>query len=54
MDAALLHSNADALNKPLPKPDVITAEIEALSIWMTDILGRQENVKVTESAIATD
>jgi hypothetical protein len=33
--SALLHSNADAPNKPLSAPDVIKAEIEALSQWVT-------------------
>ncbi len=46
----LLHSNADALNKPLPAPDVIKTEIKALSDWVTNIQARQEKVKVTESA----
>jgi energy-coupling factor transporter ATP-binding protein EcfA2 len=52
--SALLHSNADALNKPLPNPDVIRAEIKALSDWVTDIQARQEKVKVTETATASN
>ena len=50
--SALLHSSADALNKPLPNPTVIGAEIKVLSDWVTDIQARQENVKVTESLTA--
>ena len=48
--SALLHSNADALNKPLPNPDVIKAEIGALSDWVKDIQVRQEKIKETEAA----
>jgi AAA domain len=46
--SSLLHSSADALNKPLPNPDVIAAEIKALSAWIADIKERQEKLKVTE------
>jgi energy-coupling factor transporter ATP-binding protein EcfA2 len=48
--SALLHSSSEALNKPLPKPDAIRAEIQALSDWVTDIRNRQDKVKVTETA----
>lgn len=40
----LLHSSSEALNKPLPAPKVIEAEIEALRQWVTDIKQRQEKV----------
>jgi hypothetical protein len=39
MDAVRRCYIADALNKPLPAPDVIMAEIEALSQWVTDSAG---------------
>jgi hypothetical protein len=52
--SSLLHSSADALNKPLPNPDVIKAEIEALSQWVADIQSRQEKVKVTETTAPED
>jgi len=47
--SSLLHSTADALNKPPPNPKVIEAEIAALSAWVTDIRERQEKVKITET-----
>lgn len=50
--SSLLHSSADALNKPLPNPSVIAGEIKALSDWVADIQARQDKVKVTESLTA--
>lgn len=50
--SSLLHSSADALNKPLPNPNAIEAEIKVLSDWVMDIQARQEKVKVTESLTA--
>ena len=42
--SALLHSTSEALNKPLPAPDVIEVEIRALSKWVTDIQDRQDKI----------
>jgi hypothetical protein len=44
----LLHSTAEALNKPTLAPEVINTEIDALAAWITDIRERQERVKITE------
>jgi hypothetical protein len=49
--SALLHSTADALNKPPPNPRVIEDEIQALSAWMSDIQQRQDKVKITETVM---
>lgn len=46
--SSLLHSTADTLNKPPPTPQVIEAEIQALSAWMTDVQRRQGKIKITE------
>lgn len=43
----LLHSEAQELNSPLPKPDVIQAEIDALRQWVEDLRKRQEQAKLT-------
>ena len=51
--SALLHSTADALNKPLPNPSVIETEINALSAWVTDIRTRQEKVQITDTVTTT-
>ena len=48
--SALLHSTADALNKPLPNPKVILTEIQALSEWITEIKKRQEQVQISETS----
>lgn len=37
----LLHSAAAALNRPLPSPDAVSAEIDALSTWANDLRQRQ-------------
>jgi hypothetical protein len=37
----LLHSSSETLNKPLPAPDKVQAEIDALRNWVTDIKSRQ-------------
>lgn len=37
----LLHSAAAALNRPLPRPEAITAEIDALAQWADDLRQRQ-------------
>jgi hypothetical protein len=42
--SALLHSTSEALNKPLPAPAVIEAEITALNKWVNDIQQRQDKV----------
>lgn len=47
--SGLLHSNADALNKPLPNPEVIRTEISVLSDWVRDIQARQEKLKIAET-----
>ncbi len=38
--STLLHSSADALSPPLPKPEVVQIEITALRDWVTDIKER--------------
>lgn len=42
----LLHSAATALNRPLPKPDALSAEIHALSDWADDVRQRQSAAKL--------
>lgn len=37
----LLHSSSAALNKPLPKPEVIEGEINVLEAWITSVRMRQ-------------
>lgn len=37
----LLHSAAAALNRPLPRPEVLTAEIDALASWADNLRQRQ-------------
>lgn len=37
----LLHSAAAALNRPLPRPEVLTAEIDALASWADSLRQRQ-------------
>jgi hypothetical protein len=37
----LLHSAAPALNRPLPRPEALSAEIDALSTWANDLRQRQ-------------
>jgi wobble nucleotide-excising tRNase len=43
--SALLHSDADALNRPVPTPEQIDAEITALSKWVDDLKLRQDDVR---------
>ena len=40
----LLHSTADALNPPLPKPDVVQNEITTLQKWVEDLKQRQDRI----------
>lgn len=42
--STLLHSSAESLNKPLPKPDAVQAEISALQSWVTDVRQRQDQI----------
>lgn len=42
----LLHSAAASLNRPLPNPNVLSAEIDALSIWATDMRQRQSTARL--------
>ena len=42
--STLLHSSADALNPPLPSPDVVQNEITVLKEWVEDIKQRQERI----------
>lgn len=44
--SVLLHSESLNLNKPLPEPDKIEAEIVALRDWIKSIQQRQQSVKV--------
>ena len=43
--SGLLHHAAEALGKPLPKPDDVRAEVEALATWHKDVAARQAAVK---------
>jgi hypothetical protein len=40
----LLHSSAESLNPPLPKPQAVQDEITALSNWVEDIKQRQSQI----------
>jgi hypothetical protein len=40
----LLHSDGDSLNRPLPKPEIITNEINAIRDWIKSIKARQKSV----------
>lgn len=42
----LLHSAAAALNRPLPTPEALTAEIDALAVWADSLRRRQGAVKL--------
>ena len=42
--STLLHSTADALNPPLPKPDAVQHEIKAVRNWVRDIKQRQGRI----------
>lgn len=42
----LLHSSSEALNKPLPPPEKVQTEINALRDWITDLKGRQAKVSL--------
>ena len=41
----LLHSSADSLNPPLPKPEAVQYEITVLRDWVDDIKRRQAKIK---------
>jgi len=43
----LLHSAAPALNRPLPGPEALTAEITALATWADDVRQRQNAARLT-------
>lgn len=42
----LLHSTAPALNRPLPRPDALSAEIDALAAWADSLRQRQGAAKL--------
>ncbi|TXH19930.1 MAG: hypothetical protein E6R00_01085 [Gammaproteobacteria bacterium] len=42
----LLHSAAAALNRPLPRPEALTAEIDALAAWADSLRQRQSAAKL--------
>ncbi len=42
--STFLHSTADALNPPLPKPDVVQHEITVIRNWVQDIKQRQDKI----------
>jgi energy-coupling factor transporter ATP-binding protein EcfA2 len=42
----LLHSAAPALNRPLPRPDALTDEINALATWAADLRQRQNTARL--------
>lgn len=43
----LLHSAAPALNRPLPRPEALAAEITALATWADDVRQRQNAARLT-------
>lgn len=43
--SALLHSEAATLNRPLPNPDLVQAEITALRDWVASIAKRQAMIR---------
>jgi energy-coupling factor transporter ATP-binding protein EcfA2 len=42
----LLHSSAPALNRPLPRPEALIAEIAALATWADDVRQRQNAARL--------
>ncbi|MBE7566350.1 MULTISPECIES: AAA family ATPase [Acidithiobacillus] len=42
----LLHSAAAALNRPLPRPEALKAEIDALADWADSLLQRQKSARL--------
>lgn len=42
----LLHSAAAALNRPLPRPEALSAEIDALAVWADTLRQRQDAAKL--------
>lgn len=42
----LLHSAAAALNRPLPRPEALTAEIDALATWADNLRQRQRDTRL--------
>jgi len=42
----LLHSAAAALNRPLPRPEALTAEIDALAAWADSLRQRQSAARL--------
>ena len=42
----LLHSAAAALNRPLPRPEALTAEIDALAAWADNLRQRQSAARL--------
>jgi hypothetical protein len=42
----LLHGAAAALNRPLPRPEALAAEIDALADWADSLLQRQKSAKL--------
>ncbi len=42
----LLHSAAAALNRPLPRPEALSAEIDSLSRWADDLRQRQDAARL--------
>jgi energy-coupling factor transporter ATP-binding protein EcfA2 len=43
----LLHSTAPALNRPLPRPEVLAGEIDALAQWALDLRQRQDATRLS-------
>lgn len=43
----LLHSAAAALNRPLPRPEALSAEVDALAAWADGLRQRQGAVRMT-------
>jgi len=41
----LLHSESEQLNRPLPKPEAIQAEIDAMKKWIEEVKSRQGKVE---------
>jgi energy-coupling factor transporter ATP-binding protein EcfA2 len=47
--SSFLHSAAETLNKPLPNPSIIEAEIQVLESWLIDVRTRQNAVHISET-----
>jgi hypothetical protein len=42
----MLHSAAAELNRPLPRPEALTSEIDALAGWADNLRQRHDNTRL--------